>query len=148
MSIRTFRVWPLALLPLIVAGCGSIHGTGSAPEGRPAAAAPADTLRVYTLWEGSTPPSLTNVSDAVRLMARNHPPRLREASRGGTVVLMVELGRDGRVRSTRIHQSSGDGGMDTAALRAAPRLRGTAARVGGTPVAVELEIPFDIGVGP
>lgn len=135
-----------ALLALAASACAAVDPSPAVPA--PPAAVVADTSRVYTVDQVTTPPVFTNVPDVVRQMARNHPPLMRDAARGGTVVLMVHVGRDGRVRGARVHRSSGDAGMDETAVRVASRLRGRAARIGDTPVAVEVEIPLDFGIGP
>lgn len=142
------RAASLALLALAAYACAPARRPSGVPQQPPAAFAPADTSRVYLVGEVGTPPEFINLRDVIRWMTRNHPPLLRDAGRGGTVVLMVQVGRDGRVRSSRVLRSSGEAQMDAAATRAAANLRGRPAHVGDTPVTVEVEIPFEFGIGP
>lgn len=158
MSRPVLRVRPLVLLAL--AACAPASRTGQPPVApsaestestestAPKPLAVVDSLRVYSLGQVTTPPTFTNVRDIVRQMQRNHPPLLRDAGRGGTVVLMVQMGRDGQVQGIRVLRSSGEGSVDTVATRTAARLRGRPARIGDTRVAVEVEVPFEFGVGP
>jgi TonB family protein len=145
MSAPILRALTVALAGL---ACACAPPRTTPPVTEPAPAALADTLRVYAIGEVSTPPSFTNLPDAVRHMARNHPPLMRDAARGGLVVLVLQVGRDGRVRNARVTRSSGEAAMDETAVRVASRLRARPARVGDTPVSVEVEIPFEFGVGP
>jgi TonB family protein len=128
-----------------LAACAPGRTAAPAP---PSTEAVADSARVWTMAQVTTPPSFINVPDVARMMARNHPPVMRDASRGGTVVLLVRVGRDGIVRDTRVLRSSGDAQMDAMAVRVAGRLRARPARIGDTRVAVEVEIPFEFGIGP
>jgi TonB family protein len=148
VSVPVLRLLPLGLLALAAHACAPAGQASGGPQRPPAASAPADTGRVYPIGEVGTPPEFANLRDVIRWMTRNHPPLLRDAGRGGTVVLMVQVGRDGRVRGSRLLRSSGDAQMDAAATRAAAILRGRPAHVEDTPVAVEVEIPFEFGIGP
>jgi TonB family protein len=147
MSVRPVRAVPIALVALVAYGCAPARPTATTAE-LPAVVAAVDSLRMYRIDEVSSPPAFVNLSDVVRMMTRNHPPLLRDEARGGTVVLVLQVGRNGTVQSCRVLRSSGEASMDQAAVRAASRLRAHPARVGTTAVAVEVEIPFEFGVGP
>jgi periplasmic protein TonB len=56
------------------------------------------------------------VQDALR---RHYPPLLRDAGIGGTVQVWFFIDENGRVRDTRLNQSSGYDAFDQAALRVA-----------------------------
>lgn len=136
------------LLGAAAYACAPARAPAALPAARSAATALADTARIYPVHDVDERPEIVNLPDVVTMMARNHPPLLRDAGRGGTVVMGVQLGRDGQVRSARVLRSSGDEQMDALATRAALRLRARPARIGDVAVAVEVEIPFEFGVGP
>lgn len=67
-------------------------------------------------------PRLLNDRDVARALQRFYPPPLRDAGIGGTVVVWFFIDTEGRVRETRIHQSSGFDALDRAALQVADRM--------------------------
>lgn len=87
-----------------------------------------------------TPPTLANrdeVTDALRAVG---------AGLEAKVVLMVNVDKDGRVRDVRIGESSGDEGLDEAALWIGERMRFEPARHEGQAVAALVRVPvtFDV----
>ena len=148
MNAPVLRFILPVLLGAVAGSCAPAGPPGAVPGARSGESALADTSRIHLLSEVGTPPEFVNLADVVRMMTRNHPPLLRDTGRGGTVVMGVHLGRNGRVRSARVLRSSGDEQMDALAMRAAVRLRARPARIEDVAVAVEVEIPFEFGVGP
>lgn len=62
-------------------------------------------------------PTIRNRDEVARALHRFYPPLLRDAGIGGTVVVWIRLDEEGNVVDTRVHQSSGQAGLDEAALR-------------------------------
>lgn len=96
--------------------------SGMGPEGR----ADGNTDREVTAEDPDAAPRLTpmtvrptirNRDDVARALQRFYPPLLRDAGIGGTVVLWLRIDAEGNVVATRIHESSGQQGLDEAALR-------------------------------
>lgn len=73
----------------------------------------------------------------------SYPPDLYEQQVEGTVVLRLYLDERGSMTpdSTRVAESSGYSGLDSAALHAVPELRFAPARRGGQPVATTFLLP-------
>lgn len=113
----------LSLL-LLLAACG---GGGSRDEG--------------PLPEGvkDSPPVPLDAAPAVA-----YPPDLYEAGVSGTVVLRLFVDENGTViaDSARIEETSGHPGLDSAAIRAAPRLRYAPALKGGKAIAAPFRQPI------
>ncbi len=78
------------------------------------------------------PPVITNPESPVR-----YPADLYEQQLEGTVVLRLYVDAHGKVvpESTRVAESSGYAGLDSAALEAVPNMRFAPARRDGQPVA-------------
>lgn len=98
---------------------------GKPSAGRPAAAA----TQAPPAFE---PPVITNPESPVR-----YPADLYEQQLEGTVVLRLYVDAHGKVvpESTRVAESSGYAGLDSAALEAVPNMRFAPARRDGQPVA-------------
>lgn len=61
-------------------------------------------------------PEILNREEIITAMTRVYPPVLREAGIGGVVQVYFYIDEDGRVRTTRVAQSSGYEQLDQAAL--------------------------------
>lgn len=62
---------------------------------------------------------------------------------GGTAVLMLDIGTDGRVRQARVARSSGNAGLDAAALEGVRSWSFRAATRNGQPVSSPLQVPMN-----
>ncbi len=85
----------------------------------------------------TAPPSLA------QKLKFEYPPLSRRRNEEGTVVLDVEVGKDGTVGAVRIEKSSGFAGLDKAALNAAVKLRFNPAKRGAEPVEGHVHVPFE-----
>lgn len=115
----------------VVALLATFVGTGLAPlacSGGPPPAEGASSSATLAF----EPPVVTNPESPV-----NYPPDLYQQQIEGTVVLRLHLDERGSVvaDSTRVSETSGYPGLDSAALRAVPDMRFAPARRGGQPVA-------------
>lgn len=90
----------------------------------------------------TTAPTLLNRERVVQAMKDAYPPLLREAGVGGTVRVYFYIGTDGRVRDTRIDQSSGLEPLDRGALSAARVFRFSPAMNREDTVAVWVSLPI------
>lgn len=91
-----------------------------------------------------TPPTLANrqeITDALRAVGSGMEAK---------VVLMVHVDHQGRVRQVRIEESSGDEGLDDAALWVGERMRFEPATYQGrkVPAVVQVPVKFDVVVSP
>jgi periplasmic protein TonB len=91
-------------------------------------------------------PALTNTRTVQQALMRHYPPLLRDAGIGGTVQVWFFIDENGRVRNTRINQTSGYDAFDQAALRVADIMEFSPAynRDQRVPVWVSLPITFEI----
>jgi periplasmic protein TonB len=87
-------------------------------------------------------PQLRNARDMARALERHYPAPLRHAGIGGTVTVWFLIDVDGRVRDTRINESSGFTALDQAALQVADRMEFTPAYNRDQPVRVWVSIPI------
>lgn len=80
----------------------------------------------------------------IRQVPPEYPRFARQAGLEGTVILLVEVLRDGSVGAIEVQQSlqSGPGGLDQAAKDAVRQWHFTPAKSGGQPLAVWASIPF------
>lgn len=101
----------------------------------------APTFTPYTVG-----PEITNRSDVQKALEREYPPLLRDAGIGGTVKVWFFIDENGRVKDTRISDSSGHTQLDEAALKVADMMRFTAAlnRDKKVPVWVTFPITFQV----
>jgi TonB family protein len=82
-------------------------------EGRDAAEnGPAPEFTPFTVA-----PKLANPDEVRAALEREYPPLLRDAGIGGTVKVWFRIDEQGRVRATRIAESSGHDALDAAARR-------------------------------
>ena len=91
-------------------------------------------------------PSILNRDEVVRAMEREYPPLLRDAGIGGTVKVYFFIDETGKVRDTRIDQSSGHDALDQAALKVADVYKFSPAlnRDKKVPVWVSFPITFQV----
>jgi TonB family protein len=89
-------------------------------------------------------PMLMNASEVSSAMSREYPPVLRDAGIGGVPLLWLHIDETGAVDGTRIHESSGYGALDEAAMRVARAMRFVPAQndEGITDAWVQLPIRF------
>ncbi len=81
------------------------------------------------------PPALLHQVEAT------FPPEMADAGVGGTVVMEVDLGPDGKVMDARVVQSAG-AAFDAAALAAVKQFEFSPAEVDGQPAAVRLQYSY------
>ena len=62
-------------------------------------------------------PTIRNMQEVQRALQRFYPPLLRDAGIGGTTVVWILIDEQGNVVRTQVHQSSGNEGLDDAAMR-------------------------------
>lgn len=91
-------------------------------------------------------PALLNLAQVQRALASEYPTVLRDAGIGGRVTIWFFIDEEGRVRQTRIDQSSGLEALDQAALNVADIYRFSPAlnRDERVPVWVSLPITFQV----
>ncbi|MBW3534212.1 MAG: energy transducer TonB [Gemmatimonadetes bacterium] len=131
---------------------------GSAPPGEEAAdpdpalaavAPPASSHEAVPFTPPTvTLPEIVDEREDARVMRRYYPPRLQAAGVGGTVHLLLWVDSTGAVDHVQIHQGSGLGDLDRAALAAAPHLRFRPATHSGRPVGTWVEFPLRFEVTP
>jgi protein TonB len=121
------RTWWTGLV-LLLAACGG------APRQTPPETAAADQTPAFE------PPVVTNPESPV-----SYPPDLYDQQVEGTVVLRLYVDERGQVvaDSTRIAESSGYPGLDSAALRAVPDMHFAPARRAGHAVAATFLQPVN-----
>jgi protein TonB len=112
-------------LPAVLLACGSEPSAERATPGVPATPA-------------FEPPVVINAESPV-----SYPPDLYQQQVEGTVVLRLHIDENGTLTpdSTRVAESSGYAGLDSAALRAVPDMRFAPARRGGQAVAATFLLP-------
>jgi TonB family protein len=112
-------------LPVVLLACGGEPPAERATPG--AAATPA-----------FEPPVVINAESPV-----SYPTDLYQQQVEGTVVLRLHIDENGTLApdSTRVAESSGYAGLDSAALRAVPEMRFAPARRGGQAVATTFLLP-------
>lgn len=113
-------------LPALLLACGG---------GQPAAERPGAGASATPAFE---PPVVINAESPV-----SYPPDLYEQQVEGTVVFRLYVDEQGNLvpDSTRVAESSGYSGLDSAALYAVPDLRFAPARRGGQVVATTFLLP-------
>jgi TonB family protein len=89
-----------------------------------------------------TAPALLNRHETPGILRRAHPPALRAAGTGGTVVVAARVDRSGAVQEARVQEGSGHTELDGAALRAVAELRFAPARAGGAAVDAWVQQPI------
>lgn len=111
-------------LALVLLACG---GGAAAHHAADSLATASDSAT-----RGFQPPVATNAESPVR-----YPPELYREKAEGTVLLHLYVDAHGRIvpESTRVAESSGTPGLDSAALAGVPAMRFAPARRDGVPVA-------------
>lgn len=118
------------------------------PTAAPAAALATESLAskpVFTPYTHS--PRILNKEEAIRAMARDYPPLLREAGIGGTAVVWLFIDAQGNVIKRAIRKSTGHPALDSAALRVTQTYRFSPATNRGKTVPVWVQIPITFGAG-
>jgi TonB family protein len=136
---------PLLLPLLAVIAFVSACATGaSQPESETPRVAESDIVpgHVYDLEQLTTAPRPTNMSLLGGMMAREYPPSLRDAGRGGEATASMVIDEEGRPVAAEISRSSGNPELDAATLRVARGIRFRPGRIGDTPVRVRVELPI------
>jgi protein TonB len=77
----------------------------------------------------------------------DYPDMARQLGEQGRVLLLVEVGADGRVRRASVRESCGYDDLDHAALRAVRRWRFVPARAHGHAVDSWVTVPIDFTLG-
>lgn len=115
------RWWALTVL---LPACGGPQAERATPGG--------------TATPAFEPPVVINAESPV-----SYPPDLYQQQVEGTVVLRLHVDENGVLTgdSTKVAESSGYPGLDSAALRAVPDMRFAPARRGGQPVATTFLLP-------
>ena len=88
-------------------------------------------------------PELLNRPQVARALRRMYPAELRRAPVGGTSVVRVRIGEDGRAGRRYIAATSGNLLLDRAAYNAAGMLRFAPARFEGGSVRSEVDVPIE-----
>ena len=91
-------------------------------------------------------PEILNRDEIVDAMARVYPPVLRDASIGGVVMVYFYIDETGRVKTTRVAQSSGYAQLDDAAIQVSELYRFSPAlnRDQKVPVWVSFPVTFAV----
>lgn len=103
--------------------------------------APVDTAQARFV-EHTEQPRLLNTEDLIRATDYEYTRVLREARIGGTTVVHVLIDEKGCVADTIVNKSSGNAGLDRAALRVASVARFAPARNRERSVAIWIELPI------
>ena len=134
---------PLAAPPDVAVAAPAGSAELSSPE---AAAPPPYRPRQRESMPRFTPrdvePSLANRTEFARALEESYPAQLRAVGRGGSVVLWVELSKEGKVSEARIQRSSGEPALDEAALTATRRAEFSPAMLEDAPVDVWIQLPI------
>lgn len=101
--------------------------------------AAADTTPVLDISEVDVKPRLVNGAQVARAVEAAYPRAMKDAGRGGMVVVEMVVGADGTPSLTV--PANDVSGFHVAAYTAARQFRFSPAREGGVPVAVRLSLP-------
>ena len=108
--------------PAIGSDFDPLDYTGIGPEGRAdgdpertVTAEDVDAAPVFTPM--TVRPTIRNRDEVGRALQQYYPPLLRDAGIGGTVVVWILIDENGDVLRTQVHRSSGNDGLDAAAVR-------------------------------
>lgn len=119
-------------LSLLAVPAVALAALSGAPSG---AAAQAD-LGEPRIVEMDEQPILRNGDDMARLLDRRYPPLLKDAGIEGAAEVWIHIDDMGRVRETRLRETSGYVAFDEAAESVAALMSFEAARKGDRPIAV------------
>ena len=114
------------------------NGTGSSlpGSGTGSGASDAEGFRAVSIM-----PALLNAAEVRRALERNYPVALRDAGIGGKTMLWVYIDEAGKVVRAEVKESSGQRTLDDAALRVAPMMRFSPARIREAGVKVVVAVP-------
>lgn len=87
------------------------------------------------------PPRLINRNEVIRILTEKYPQNLQDRRAGGTVVVQVRVGADGRVTFAQLAESCGYEALDEAAVEAVKHFRFAPGRQYGRAVPTLVEIP-------
>ena len=107
-----------------------------------AATVPADTTQASRIVGPTVRPRLLNPEDVNRAIAREYPRVLKEAGTGGTTVFHLFIDEEGCVADRIVKESSGNEGLDRAALRVLSVVRFVPAMNRDGKVGVWIELPI------
>jgi TonB family protein len=91
-------------------------------------------------------PEITNRADVAMALEREYPPLLRDAGVGGKTNVWLFIDEEGRVRRTKVNESSGHADLDDAATRVAEMIRFSPGMNGDTAVPVWISLPIQFSV--
>ena len=95
-----------------------------------------DTVRPYMVA-----PQLENSAEIAQMLETRYPPDLRDRGITGTVLLIVQVDKQGQVRRASVWESSGYDAFDQVATSVASSMRFVPARSTTGPVSVQIEVP-------
>jgi TonB family protein len=91
-------------------------------------------------------PEITNRREVAVALEREYPPLLRDAGVTGTVSVWVFIDEEGRVRRTKVNESSGHAALDDAAMRVAETIQFSPGMNGDEAVPVWISLPIMFSV--
>ncbi len=91
-------------------------------------------------------PKIQNRMDVIKAMERDYPAALRNAGIGGTVVVSVFVGTDGKVHNSSVRTGSGHPALDAAALKVTRAYLFSPAMNKDKKVAVWIQFPITFDV--
>lgn len=93
--------------------------------------------------DGGTPTGvLTKPPELLKQVEAAFPPEMAEAGVGGTVVMEIDIGADGKVMDLRVVQSAGEA-FDKAAVEAVRQFEFSPAEVDGQPAPVRIQYAYE-----
>lgn len=107
-----------------------------------------ELMETPTFTPFTVPPRLRNREEMTAALEEEYPPLVRDAGIGGTVTVWFFVDETGTVRNTRLNESSGHQALDEAALRAAARIRFSAALNRDKPVPAWISLPITFSTPP
>jgi TonB family protein len=91
-------------------------------------------------------PEITNRLEVALALEREYPPLLRDAGVTGRVSVWLFIDEEGRVRRTKVNESSGLAAFDDAAVRVAETIQFSPGMNGGEAVPVWISLPIMFSV--
>jgi len=121
-----------------------VPDTGAVPPGPTVPLTPRDA---YDLSEVERQPRLRNLNEIRRYLERNYPSGLRESRVNGSVQVSFVVDEDGRPEAETVRvQSTTHPAFESAAVRAAERMRFTPAELAGRRVRVRVTLPIQFQI--
>ena len=87
-------------------------------------------------------PDILNRREVTEALAREYPPRLRDSGVSGTARVTMLVTEAGRVEQAEVSESTGNPGLDQAALRVAKVIEFSGLQTGGEPVCYLIAFPI------